>query len=306
VAAVFNQVAVLFIILITGYIVKKARIIDDSFNSGLSNFLMYVSLPSLVITSMNFEFSKQILRNCASILVISLAVYFISIVFSFFVPYIFRIEGKEKGIYRFCTVFPNVGFMGYPIVEALYGREGIFYAVIFNLPFSFLIWTLGVMIISNNNKQKAIDYKKMLNPGTVASTIGLFTFLSSIEFPRPVLKAAEVLGSTTTPLSMTLVGIMLAKLDQNNFVSIANDIKTLGISLIRLVFLPVFTLLVLTFLEYNGLSRAIPVLMTAMPIAPTAVIFSDKYDNDSVLASKAVFASTALSMLTLPLIITLI
>lgn len=299
---VFNQVSVLFILLIVGFAIKKLRIIDDSLNKGLVNFLVYVALPSLAISSMCIEFSREILINCGVLLILSVIIIAFSIVFSIIIPRLFKIDGKAAGVFRFCTIFSNWGFMGFPVVNALYGKTGVFYAVIYGMPFPVLLWTLGVAIIGERCRERT-DYKNLLNPGIVAAVIGLTIFLFSIKLPWPVLRSLELLAGTTTPLSMIVVGSILGNMDIK---TVFKDIKVLGISIIRLVVLPLIVLLALKLMNFEHILMAIPIIITAMPAAANTVILAQKFNGDAELGSKIVFISTALSMITIPLVISLI
>lgn len=241
VLAVFNQVSVLFIFIVVGFVIKRAKVIDDSLNKGLTNFILYVALPALTIDSMNLNFSKSMLVNSGLLLTIAIGVYAFAIVLSIFIPAILGVEKSSAGVYKFCTIFPNWGFMGYPIAYTLYGKVGMFYAIIFTLPLSFLVWTLGIMIIGKEDKNK-VEFKNLLNPGIIAAFIGLFLFLFSVKLPEVLGRSLEMLGNTTTPLIMVVIGSILGNLKVK---TIFKDVKILIISLIRLIVMPIVVLTVL-------------------------------------------------------------
>ncbi|MBA1336141.1 MAG: Malate permease [Firmicutes bacterium] len=158
------------------------------------------------------------------------------------------------------------------------------------------------MIIGNDNNEK-IDFKNLMNPGIVGAVLGLMLFLLSIKLPWPLYRSLEILGSTTTPLSMIVVGSILANIDVRKMFE---DLKVFWVSAIRLILLPVAVFFILRVIGFEGLLVAIPVLITAMPAAANAAIMAEKYGGDSELGSKIVFVSTMLSLLTMPLIIGLV
>ncbi|MDP3486394.1 MAG: AEC family transporter, partial [Bacillota bacterium] len=146
--AVFEQILVLFIILIAGYIARKLDVVDDRMTKGFSSLLLKLALPALIIDSLQQTYSPELLREGGLILLISFVVYGASGVLALFLPRLLRSEQGEIGVFRFALLFSNVGFMGYPVVLAIFGQEGLFYAAIYNLPFNLLVFTLGVVVMT--------------------------------------------------------------------------------------------------------------------------------------------------------------
>jgi len=281
---VSNQVSVLFILIIVGFTIRRLKVIDNSLNSGLINFILYVALPSLAISSMSIEFSSTMLVNSGMLLLISIGIYAFVIILSIFISLIFKVDEESAGVYRFCTIFSNVGFMGYPVVNALYGKMGVFYTVMYNLPFGFLIWTLGVVIVGKMEKDR-IEYKNIINPGITAAIIGLIIFLFSIKLPWPVFRTLKMLGDTATPLIMIVVGSILANVDIS---TVYKDIRVFGISLLRFVVLPVIALFSLKLIGLEHILVAIPGIITAMPAAANTSVYAEKYGGDAAAGAKIV------------------
>ncbi|KRQ87972.1 putative transporter YfdV [Caloramator mitchellensis] len=297
---IFTQVLVLFFIIVVGFFIRKKGIIDKKMNKGLTELILNVTLPFMIIASFNFPFSKDMLLNAGKLLLISALVH-LSLVFAS--KYIFIKYPKEvKSVLRFSMIFSNCGFMGYPVVESVYGKEGVFYTAIFNISFNILIWTVGVMLFSPEKEDK--NYKKaLINPGILSVLIGLLVFMLSINIPEPLYKTLEMVGSTTTPLSMIIIGSMLADV---NVKEIFGSSTTYVITFVRLIAIPIVTYLILKFLGYSGIFLGIPVLIMAMPAAANTALFAERYNADTNLASRCVFVTTLMSTFTIPLIMLLL
>ena len=140
--------------------------------------------------------------------------------------------------------------------------------------------------------------KNIFNPGLVAVFIGFFMFLTSFELPETLFKTLDMIGGTTTPLSMMFIGFLLAELE---FKDLFNEVKDYVVILVRLLLLPTLVGGFLWKIGMTGYVLGIPVLITAMPAAANTAVFAELYDNDSVLASKLIFISTLLSVVTIPL-----
>jgi len=305
---VIQQVAVLFLLIVVGYIVKKLNVVSEKINAEISSLVINVTLPAFLVTAMGASFSKEKLFNSWWLLVIAFSVYACAILFSYIFVNVMKIEGRRKDIYQYIIVFANTGYMGYPVAHAVFGKEGVFYAAIYNLAFTTLIWTFGVYLMKRTDDSEAERtlagiLKKMLSPAFFAVLLGFTLFLFSIEIPSTIFKTLEIIGGATTPLSMMFIGFILAEIP---FKDIADGKKMAAVTFVRLIFLPLIVYAVLKGLGVTGYLLSIPVLITAMPAAANTAILSAKYNNDYKLASKLIFVTTLISIVTIPLIISLV
>lgn len=296
---VINQVIILFLLIFVGFLIRKLNILTLDLNKGLSDFLLYVTLPFSIIVSFNIPFSKTMFSNAGIVLLISLAIHIFAIftskfLFSKYPP------GVNK-VLRAAIIFSNCGFMGFPILNGIYGAQGIFYGSFYVLTYNILIWTVGVRIFTGN--RGANVWKQALNPAVLAVIVGLVLFVFSIKLPTPIFKTLEMVGSMTTPLSMIIIGSMLTEIKLSEIFA---GFSIFYVSIIRLLILPLVVILFPALLGVKGIVLGVPGLATAMPIGALVAVFAEKHDADALLASRAVFLSTLLSIVTIPVIITLI
>lgn len=303
-----TQVSMLFLLIVIGYVVKKRKMVSEHVVDDISTLVINVALPAFIVTSMAFEFSMEVLINSGMLLLISIFIYGGAIAFSGLYTKILGVHGKSRDIHRFICVFSNVGYMGYPVVYAVYGDLGVFYAAIYNLSFNLLTWSYGVHLLDREGRESGKRdglplYKRVLNlfnPSLLAVILGFSLFLTSKELPKVVFDTCKLLGATVTPLSMMCIGFILSEVETGDVI---RDYRVFLTSLIRLVLLPLVVLLALKFLGKSGFLLSIPVLLTAMPAAANAAIIAVKYKSDYRLASKAVFVSTLMSIVTIPIVI---
>ncbi|MDF2673635.1 MAG: family transporter [Clostridiales bacterium] len=297
---IISQIVVLFLIMIIGFFARRKNIINNEVNKGLTEFLLNISLPFLIITSFNFDFSIGKLQKSVGILFYSLCIFIIS----YFIGRVLYAKYPKdiKSVLIFSAMFSNCGFMGFPIVESIYGKEGVFYAAIFNMPFNILIWTVGISLYSGKKDLSTIK-KALLNPGTLAVYIGLFIFLFSIKIPGPVFKTLEMVGGMTSPLSMIVIGAMLGGM---NVKEVFSSFSAYYSTFVRLILVPFVVFVILKLIGARGMDLGVLVLISAMPIAANTAIMSEKHGGDSGLASKCIFISTVLSTITIPIVIMLI
>lgn len=305
---VVKQVLILFFMILAGFGAKKLKIIRNEMNESLINLVLFVMLPALIITSMNYDFSPEMLIKSGKILLISIAIYLAVMVLSFGIPKLIRGPKTQTVIYQYAFIFVNVAFMGYPVVNSVYGDLGVFYTAIFNLPFNLFIWTFGLWLLTKDHEEfrgeaSNFSWKRFVNPATVAILIGFLLFLFSIRLPRLVYDTLEILAGSTMPLSMIFIGSILADVDLKD---ILTDRKALIYAVLRQTLVPLSVLFILKALGFEGYMAGIPAVISGMPTAANTALMATKYKNDYHLASRLIFISTFVSIFTIPVIVMLV
>jgi malate permease and related proteins len=297
--AVINQVTILFILMGLGVFARKKGILGDEVKKGVSDLMLTIALPCMIISSFNQEFSTSMLLKAGSILLFSTATH----IATYYIGNLLYFKSSEdkKNVLRYFTVFTNAGFMGYPVLQALYGTTGIFYASFYSIPARVFMWTLGVMLFAKK-KQEGYLKQIFLNPGIIAVFVGFIPFVLSFKFPAVISQTLDMVGGMTTPLSMLLVGAMLADADIKSLF----EGEVFYGSFIRLIAIPVATLIILRAIGASGDVLGVTVVLTAMPAGSFTAIFAGKYNANEAFASNCVFVTTLLSIITIPIVIMLL
>lgn len=302
---VFDQVLILFLLVLAGYAARRLGVFDDGTTSGLCSLLVKVTLPALIISSMMVPFSPERLTACGEMLVISVVFYAISLIVAWVIPRALGAPETDRGVYGFILMFSNTAFMGFPVIEAIFGKEALFYTAVFNLPFNLLVFSLGIIMLKwgASEEKSRLDPKILLNPGIISVIIGLVLFVTSVRPPLPVAGALESLGSLTTPLSMIVVGAMLARIDP---AEVFAGWRVYAVTAARLLLMPVIVWAVLVPFVHDPYLLGVPVIMAAMPAAAFAAILAEECHTDTRLASQGVFLSTLFCVGTIPFVALLV
>lgn len=296
---IVEQVAILFIIMGIGVFARKKGILNDYVKKGMSELILTITLPLLILSSFNQKFSADLMRNAAFIFIISIGIH----VFSFLISKVLfnKFPDDKKSVLRYVTVISNAGFMGFPVLDVLYGKAGIFYASIYTIPFNIFMLTLGVILFSGK-KEEGLFKRIALHPTILAVAIGFIPFYFSYELPAFFTRTVSMVGGMTTPLSMLVIGAMIA---DANIKGIFEGSVLYG-SAIRLVGIPLVTYGILKLLGMPGEVIGVSVVLTAMPAGAMTAILATKYNSNAVFASQCVFVSTLFSIITIPLILMLL
>lgn len=200
------------------------------------------------------------------------------------------------------TTFSNVGFMGFPVIHAMYGENELFLTSFVNIAFNISFYSIGVYILTKGQKQKSINWKDMfVNNIMLAVLLGLFIYLTKISIPDFARGLVTMVGNMTTPLSMLIIGLTLSEYPLKE---IFNQRLQYALSFVRLLAAPLVIILFLKGLpiEVNELMVSVLVILNAMPIAANTTLLAHEYGGDYEFAAKSTMLSTILSLLTLPLI----
>lgn len=300
----FYQILVLFLILLIGFLIYRLKVIDDQMISGLTRLVMDVTLPAMVIISMNYDFSREILKESVEIFLLSLILYGVMWLLSMGVTKVLKSGPRPASVYQFMLIFPNTIFMGYPVIGAIYGKLGIFYASIFNLTFNLMAFTLGIWLFRRNEGQGLkLNWKLFLTPGIIGTLLGYLVFLTSFNIPYPIHRALELIGGMTTPISMLVVGALMGR---TRIKEIWQNGQTYVIAFVRLIFIPLATLAVLRFIPMSPEMLGVTVVLMGMPSAANTAMFASRYGGDAELASRGVFITTLFSIVTIPAVVFLL
>jgi predicted permease len=298
----FVAITTLFILGAVGYLIRKKDVLKDEANSNIPKLITEVTLPCLIISSMQIEYTWDKVADMGLMLIVGIVAFVIQYGFVALIPGIFGLADKhEKGIYQFMVMFQNSGFIGIPVLATIFGEEAIFFGAIYIIPYRVLIMTLGVKMM--DSRIRKFNYKELLNPGMAATVIGLFLFFTQIKLTDFINQPLEIVGGLTTPLAMLFIGASMIDL---KFEKIFVNKRMYIISFIRLLAIPIILLIVIKGFVINEIARGVPVIIHAMPVATLCTIFAKEYDNNVDLASSGVFMTTLLSMVTIPIVATLL
>ena len=289
----FKMQILLLCLVAVGVITVKVRIVDEHSRASLSDLVLSVFLPCNILSSFFGADSSQ-LPSLGIILVISLGVMALSFVLSQFVLYR-KIDREQKKVLVYATLISNATFLGTPVVESVYGQAGLTYAAVYLLPLRIALWTVGLAVFTGG---KGNLKKVIFHPCLIATYIGLVVMLTGFNPPVLLSRLTSSLGNCTTPVSMMVVGNVLALVDPRKLIT-----KLVGyFSFIRLILIPLLVMGVLLIFRPNPLIAGISVILSGMPAGVTTSILADKYGADRELASKLVFVTTLLSIVTAPLL----
>ena len=293
-SAIINQLISLFLMMLIGYIAARAGVIMPDFRARLSTFNLSVAAPCIILSSVLQSSSSA--RALAGALGTAFLFYFLMIVFAALVVRIARTPKAQASWDQLMLIFTNVGFMGIPVVQSIYGTDGVAMLSMFILVFNLFFFSYGVLLISSGAK---FNLRALINPCIIAALTGLFFGLTGLHLPSPVESTLASVGAINTPLSMIIIGSSLAHSDVR--AALTNP-RLYRVGLLSMLVMPLLIFVSFRFLPINPMLIGIATICAAMPIGGNCAMIADVYTPGDLTASHAVILSTLMCGLTLPLI----
>lgn len=313
ISVILEQMLKLFLIICLGTLLAKIGILDVHTKQKLTKLMLYVTTPLMIIDAFHdrllmVESQAEGTQNLSVsyLFLMSFVFYILMTVLSFLFIWAMHVPKEQRRLYLFMTIFGNVGFMGFPVVSAVYGNEGLFYAAILNCMFNIIIYTFGVVLMTAGDAGgkkilQSMKWKKLLlSPAVLCSIVAVIIFSCHIKLPSIIADTLDTLGGLTSPLAMLVVG---ANLSGMKIKEMLGNIKLDIYVLVRQFILPLIFWLVIRLICGHAVLAPVWLLLSAMPVANTTALFATEYGGDEKLASESIFLTTLLSLVSFPLII---
>jgi predicted permease len=299
---ILSQVSVLFLLIAVGYLTGKLRLLTDRGVKELTDLLIYIVSPVVIIFSFQLPFTKA---RASGLLISTLAafgVHIFGIALATFVLNRRTVPDEERRrVLRFGAVYSNSGFMGLPLLDALAGTEGVFYGSVYMVVFNIFCWTHGYALFTGKGDKKSY-LKALYNPNLIAVIIGMFFFFLSIRLPGPVDSGLQYLYNLNTPLSMLIIGNRLSQFKLRRL--FLDRWIWPGIALRNLV-IPAALVGALHLCGLRGTMLLCCSLSAACPVAANTVLFAELTGKSTEFPTKLMMVSTFLCIGTIPLIVAL-
>ncbi len=295
VSGIIFQMITLFIMMLAGYLSARAGLISPSFRRGLSSLVLSTAFPCCIVSAVLQSGGAP--GDMLVALGVSVAFFALMIALAAILVHVVPTPKGERNLDQLMLVFTNLAFMGIPIIQALYGMQGVAMLSMFLLVFNFLVFTYGVMLLDGGGD---INLKQLINPGVVSALIALVFGLTGWRLPSPVESALASIGSINTPMAMMVIGASLAHSDIR---AAFTNPRLYRVSFLRLIVMPLVFIGLSLVVPISRMLTGICVIVAAMPIAGNCSMLSDIYTPEDMTASHATIVSTLLSGVTLPLLV---
>lgn len=307
----------LFIVLVLGFVLYKFDIIDARTSKKLSSLVVKVTAP-LWIISTALSASTQDRLGVLLLFGAGILMYIGFILFAKLVTWLLRINPQDRPLYECMMVFSNNSFMGFPVLQSVLGDSAVFYSSMLHFSFNIFIYTYAVYCFEKaagtsgektvkehkSKRQKAAELvKALVTPGFILILLALIIFVTGIRDDGIIYESCYMIGNVTSVLSMLVLGATFAQYPVKESLS---DIRSYGFAVIRLLVIPIVTLLVCRLLKVNDFYTSIATITNGMPVASMVVMMANEHNADTKIITRNIVVTTALSLITIPVVVALL
>ena len=295
-----SQMLVLFIFMLLGYLLQRKELAPPSTGKSLSSLLVNIFLPALNIKVFAANVTPAVLKEKSTLILASCVILAITFLLSPHLAKLFAKSPRQREVYTYAFTIANYGYLGYPLVEAVFGEEALFSMMVFCIPYSVAVYTWGMYILNPN---KELNIKKLLNPTTTAMVVGIVLGLTGLKLPTVLTNTLEMGSACMAPCAMILTGFVLAK---NPLREVLAAPKMYLASLIRLILIPGVAGILLYSLHLPSELLMAAVMTLAMPMGLNNVVFPEAFGGDSITGAQSCIISNLLGLVTIPLMVSLL
>ena len=295
ISILLRQIAIMALLMAVGILLSRRGFLSPQGTKDLGAILLRIIIPCVIVKSYITTYSRERLFELA----LSAGLALVAFILAMGIAYL--VYGKRRRIENFAAAFCNAGFIGIPLAQAVIGDEGVFYMAASVALLNLFQWTYGVYIMTD--RKDSIRAKTIVkNPVVIAIVVGIALFLSRLPVPGILTSTLGYIAGMNTPVAMILMGTYMAKLPWRKLL----DKRAYGCVLLRLVVIPAVVLAVFWALPISNQNVALAAyLAAATPVGANICVFAQQYDCDYEFSVVTVCLSTVLSIVTVPLMVSL-
>lgn len=300
-----GNVAVMLVYMLVGIFICRIGKATPAHAKSMSGLLIYMLGPMMVINSF--------LRiECTSEILIKIGMFFAAtlIIQAMFFGILYAVFHRkyDEAKYRILTcasVLGNVGFFGIPVVSGIYPTEPIVscYCSIYVMSMNILVFTVGSFLITNDKKYVSVK-SIIFNPTTVALAIALPLFIFKVKLIGTLDDSVNLLGKMATPMCLIILGMRLSAVKPRDLFIRPFVYLT---CLFKLVIYPLFVYACVKWIpDLDDIFKGCIIVLSAAPAGAIIESLSELYECEQELSANAVLMTTIFSILTVPLMITIL
>ncbi len=294
---IFEQVFILLAFAAVGFLLAKCGIAKSSHADLLSKLLVYVFLPANIFKTFAQNCTVAYVADNYILLLASFAILLVLVLTVHFGTRLCIPTSPDRAVYEYSLMIPNFGYMGYTFAETLFGSAGLMDAMMFSMPMSLYVYTIGYVILSG----KKPTPKNLLNPMILSLLLGALVGLTGTGayIPEVTYTLLDKASACMAPVSMLLLGLVLSEYKLGEMLKRPSVYL---VSALRLFAIPVLLGAVLSFFKISTLTSS-AVLLYCMPCGLNTIVFVKNAGGDCRPGAALALVSNLLACVSIPLVL---
>lgn len=300
---VLSQIIGFVIYILIGITAVRTHVLTSRSLGVFSQFITKVTMPILLFVMTLNGATRQQFISALPVLAVSVLLYFLLYLLCRLLARLFGLKGNENHVYRACAMFGNIGFMGIPIIAAIFPKQGMLYIALFTVVDQLLLWTLGVNLTAPVDKENAMSpasrLRKMVNPATIAIVLAVIGLCIGLHLPEPINAALTKAGLLTPPMALIYLGGLFCYIDIPQYIRKKEIYGTVAVKMC------LFPLVFYEICQFLQVPHDITLTMSILPTLPSMaviVMLAQNQRSAGNYAAGMLLVTTLCSIVTIPLV----
>lgn len=291
----FSLMFKVFFVVAAAYVLRTKGIFTAQDQKSITNVLMKFVVYFTVIMSSQQEFSLEAARAILITGAYAILFYAFSIPCMIAISKRLKLEEKKRRVLVSSVIFCNITFIGYPILQELYGNIGLLCAIAFSMIYNVLFYTWGMAYLGGG---VCVSPRSLFtNKIAAVSVLALVMYFLQIHIPEPLYSTFANVGALTMPLSMLIIGCNLA---ESGIWNIIRNRELYLPTLLRMAVLPATVYLIMNALGVDRLIVQITTIIAALPSGSMTTIVASEYGCAPSYAANLMVQTMLAMIVTLP------
>lgn len=302
VSVLIPKMIVFVVLMVIGYLCAKTNFAGREFTKDASKMVINVFMSATIINSVlvsDARLSGGELLQVMLVLCMSVGVCWVLAAISCRLVGL----GDKAPLFELLIAVMNNMFIALPVVETLFGSQAVFYCSLSCIPFNILLYTFGIYRLQGGEGKGSVRLRDIFSVPLLATLAALVIFLLQPPVPPVLKELASTMSSATMPLSMIVIGSSLGSV---SLLDAFKKGKLYLMCVLRLLLCPLLVWLLAGLITDDLMLRVTATIIAAAPSGVVVSVLAIQYDRDAVFTSEGVLLSTVFSMLTIPLIVSVI
>ena len=298
---VINAAVQVMVFMALGFMSRRLKWTNADTVGPMTKIVLNIALPCLIVNSMVIPFEQEKLnQGFLSLAMVVLLLVCFGLCGLLWARLLKPHDRQKNAVLRMFFLFNNFMLIGVPIIEAVFGSEGVFYTGLMGLPqraIMFMVLPLAYGSVAEGEYHTEFSWRLLLQMPSIAVFVGLFMFVAQIQIPGVIRGCLSSLGGMAMPLGMMMAGMQLADVDLRR---LFRDWTLPVALLIKNMLHPLIALVLLRSLGFPTLLVQLGVIFAAVPAPAMMVVYAANYRVQPGYAGANMFLSTLCSAVTLP------
>ncbi|MCH3949642.1 MAG: AEC family transporter [Acidaminococcus sp.] len=296
---VLQQMIIFVIIMVVGAVARKHQILTPENQPQITKLVLNIAYPAIILSGVTGDGPHMEGMELARAFGVIVAMLAILLICARILPKVMGFKKAEQGIVNVMFVFTNVGFMGVPMIDGIYGKDALIYMTVLLIPFNLLFFSYVIQTIKGGGERTPFQWKSLVNPGMISCFLAIILYLSNLKVPYIIAAAVRMIGSMTGPLAMMLLGSFLLDSDWKQII----NRRIVVFTIIKMLILPIAVTLLLKQFVDNTYLLAVCMAALATPSGNVIPLLAALYNKEGYPVSvQGVAVTTGAAVVTMPVV----